>query len=168
MNGTTTRRLATGALALGLILAGSATAAAGGLRGGRHAMPGPGLRAALETLDLTDVQKEKVKQYFEAEKGKREAARAERVAAREALRTSAGAANPDPAAVGEAFLRLRAHRESMKAERRASRERLEAILTAEQKAKLEGWLSAHRQMRRGRSLAGDRPFGRRGPRPALD
>ncbi len=167
MNGTTTGRIVTGALALGLLLGGS-TADARSFREGREGRQGPGLRAALETLGLTDAQKEQLKQHFETERAKREATRAERVAAREALRTAASARNPDPSAVGRAFLRLRADREAARSERKASRERLEAILTPEQKAKLDGWLAAHRQMRRGRPPMDGQPFGRRAPRPRPD
>ena len=50
MNGTKTGRTAIGALALGLLLAGSA-AAAQGFRAGREGAPGRGLKAALATLD---------------------------------------------------------------------------------------------------------------------
>lgn len=160
MTGTTTRRLTTATVALGLILAGSA-AFAQGFRGGREGAPGRGLRAALSTLDLTEAQKTKVKALFEAEKPKYEALRQEGRAAREALRSAADAEKSDPMAVGAAYLRLDANRKTLRAERTASRQKLEALLTPEQKAKLEGWVAAHRQMRRGPggppAAAGGRP-----------
>lgn len=148
MTRTTTRRLTTATVALGLFLAGGAALAQPGFGGGRQGAPGRGIRAALATLDLTDAQKEKVKALFEAEKPKAEAMRQEGRAAREALKAAADAANPDPGAVGAAFLRVRAHRQTARAEWTAVREKVEALLTAEQKAKLDGWRSAHRQMRR--------------------
>jgi len=166
MRGRTTGRLAAGAVAASLLLAGSAALAAGqGFRGGREGAPGRGLRAALATLDLTAEQKVKVEELFEAEKARLEALRNDGRAAREALRTAAEASNPDPAAVGSAFLKLRAHREAVKAEREASRGKLEALLTAEQRARLQGWRDAHRQMRLGPGGRGERGLGRPGPRP---
>lgn len=143
----TTRRLATATVALGLLLAGS-TALAGQGRGGREGAPGRGIRAALAGLDLTDAQKAKVKELLEGEKVKYEALRTEGRSAREALATASKSATPDPASVGAAFLRVDAHRRTVKAERAASRQKLEALLTPEQRAKMEGWTSAHRQMRR--------------------
>jgi Spy/CpxP family protein refolding chaperone len=162
MNRTTTRRLTTAAVGLGLLLAGSA-ALAQGYRGGREGAPGRGLRAALATLDLSDDQKTKVRALFESEKPKYEALRQEGRAARQALRAAADAEKADPTAVGTAFLRLEATRKTLKAERTASRQRLEALLTAEQKAKLEGWVSAHRQMRGGKGGPGGPPNRRPGP-----
>jgi Spy/CpxP family protein refolding chaperone len=168
MTRTTTRGLATGAVALALLLAGSAALAGQGFRGGREGAPGRGIRAALATLDLTDDQKAKLKELAETERTRREAFREEGRTAREALRAAAAAASPDPAAVGAAFLRVDAHRKAIRAERGSSREKLEAILTAEQKAKLEGWRSAHRQMRRGEAGRRDRGLRRGGPRPPVD
>ena len=162
---TTTRRLATGAIALSLLLAGSAADAGQGFRGGREGAPGRGIRAALASLDLTDDQKAKVKGLLEGERPKFEALRQEGRAAREALRTATKAATPDPAAVGAAFLRVDAHRSAMRAERNVSRQKLEALLTTEQRAKLEGWTSAQRQMRRAGAGAGPRAGRTGAPRP---
>jgi Spy/CpxP family protein refolding chaperone len=156
MTRTTTRRLTTGAVALSLLLAGSAALAGQGFRGGREGTPGRGLRAALATLELTDDQKAKAKALFEAEKPAFEALRQEGRAARETLKASSAAATPDPAAVGAAYLRVEAHRKAVRAQREASRGKLEALLTAEQRAKLEGWRAAHRQMRATRAGAGPR------------
>lgn len=166
MRGKTTGRLAAGAVAASLLLAGSAALAAGqGFRGGREGAPGRGLRAALATLDLSSEQKVKVEELFEAEKARFETLRQEGRTARQALRAAAGAQSPDPATVGSAFLRLRAHREAVKAERESTRGRLEALLTAEQRARLEGWRDAHRKTRRGPGGRGERGLGRSGPRP---
>lgn len=162
---TTTRRLATGAMALSLLLAGSAADAGQGFRGRREGASGRGIRAALASLDLTDAQKAKVKELLEGERPKFESLRQEGRTAREALRTATKSATPDPATVGAAFLRVEAHRNAMRAERQSSRQKLETLLTAEQRAKLEGWTSAHRQMRRGAAGAGPRAGRTGAPRP---
>ena len=161
----TTGRLTTAAVALSLLLAGSAAYAGQGFRGGREGAPGRGIRAALASLDLTDDQKAKVKELLEGERPKYEALRQEGRTAREALRTATASATPDPATVGAAFLRVDAHRKTMRAERESSRQKLEALLTAEQRAKLEGWTSAHRQMRRAASGAGPRAGRMGAPKP---
>src|SRR5450830_1782102 len=67
-----------------------------------------GIRAAMATLDLTDAQKEKVKAIFASHKDEGMAFRAQAKADRQALKAAASAANPDPAAVGVAFLKVRA------------------------------------------------------------
>ena len=148
MTATTTRRLTTATVALGLLLAGSA-AFAEGFRGGREGAPGRGIRAALATLDLTDDQKAKVRALFEAEKPKYEALRQEGRAAQQALRAAADAEKADPLAVGAAYLRVDANRKTARAERTGTRQKLDALLTAEQRARLDGWVAAHRQARRG-------------------
>lgn len=163
----TTRRLATTAMTLSLLLAGSATLAAQEFRGGRERAPGRGVRAALAALDLTDAQKVKVRELLKGEKPRFEALREEGRAAREALRAASRAESPDPAAVGSAFLRVQAHRKTVRAEMESSRQKIEALLTPEQRAKLEG-------LREGRRAARGAAFGRpphgervRGPRPPL-
>ena len=160
MTAATTRRLTTATVALGLLLAGSA-AFAQGFRGGREGGSGRGIRAALATLDLTDDQKAKVRTLFETEKPKYEALRQEGRAARQALRAAADAEKADPLAVGAAYLRVDANRKTARAERTGTRQKLDALLTAEQKAKLDGWIAAHRQGRRGAfgppASAGARP-----------
>jgi Spy/CpxP family protein refolding chaperone len=165
---TTTKGLTTGAVALSLLLAGSAALAGQGFRGGREGAPGKGLRAALAMLELSDAQKEKVKELLEGERAKYEALRQEGRSAREALRTAAKAATPDPAAVGTAFLRVDAHRKAMRAERESSRQKLESLLTAGQRAKLEGWRGAHSQMRRAALDPRRGDLEGRWPRPPLD
>lgn len=168
MKRTTTRRLTTAAVALGLLLAGGAAFAGQGLRGGRDGAPGRGLRAAMANLDLTSEQNEKLKQLLAAERARLEPLRQEGRTLREALRASAGAPDADPAAVGTAFLKVRAHRTAMREGREASRAKLEAVLTPEQRARLAGWRDAHRQMRRGAFAPGGRGHGRPGPPPPID
>jgi len=121
--------------------------------------------AALERLDLTDAQETKVKELLKAERPKFEALREEGRAAREALRGAAKAETPDPATVGSAFLRVQAHRKALRAEMDSSRQKIEALLTPEQRAKLEGLREGRRESRGaafGRGFRGGRG-GRQAP-----
>jgi len=135
--------LGVGATALALVLAG--VALAGNQGGGGHF--GRGLRAALATVDLTQDQKDKIKASFEAKKPELSALREKAKTDREALRALVTAANPDPAAVGVATLKVHANRQAMRARMEEMRTDLAAILTPEQVAKLDGWIAAHRQHR---------------------
>lgn len=108
-----------------------------------------GIRAAMATLDLSDAQKEKIKAIFASHKDEGAALREQAKADREALKAAASAAKPDPAVVGAAFLKVRANGETAKAKMKAVRAEIDAVLTPEQRAKLDGWIAAHRQMRGG-------------------
>jgi Spy/CpxP family protein refolding chaperone len=130
--------------------------------GAALAQPGPGpnrlaqgIRAAMATLDLSDAQKEKIKAIFASHKEEGAALRAQAKADRDALKAAASAAKPDPATVGAAFLKVRADGEAAKAKMKAVRAEIDAVLTPEQRAKLDGWIAAHRQMRGG--LRGGQP-----------
>lgn len=130
-------------LVAGALAAGTALAQA-------HPAPGRlarGIRAAMAVLDLTDAQKDKVKAIFASHKDEGMAFRAQAKADREALKTAASAAKPDPATVGAAFLKVRANAEAARAKRKAVRAEIDEVLTPEQRAKLEGWIAAHRQQR---------------------
>jgi Spy/CpxP family protein refolding chaperone len=67
---------------------------------------------------------------------------------RRKLRAATDAEDPDPQAVGEATLALKAHRDRMKASRAEFEQKLESLLTPEQKQKLEA-LKAARSFDRG-------------------
>ena len=126
---------------------------AGALAAGTaFAQPAPGrfargIRAAMATLDLTDDQKDSVKAIFASHKDEAVAFHAQAKADREALKAAASAANPDPAVVGAAFLKLRADGQTAAAKMKAVRTEIDAVLTPEQRAKLDGWIAAHRQQR---------------------
>jgi Spy/CpxP family protein refolding chaperone len=116
------------------------------------AQPAPGklaqgIRAAMATLDLSDAQKAKIKAIFESHKGEGQALREQTKTDRDALKAAASAAKPDPAVVGAAFLKVRADGEAAKAKMEAVRAEIDAVLTPEQKAKLDGWIAAHKQQR---------------------
>ncbi|HYM61644.1 MAG TPA: periplasmic heavy metal sensor [Thermoanaerobaculia bacterium] len=67
------------------------------------------------------------------------------------LRTQLGAAvkaaTPDPATVGKLTLEIRSVREKIHATRSESKDKLLAVLTAEQKTKFEAFLAARASMR---------------------
>jgi Spy/CpxP family protein refolding chaperone len=126
--------------------------------------PGPGhdrmaraVHQAMSILDLTDAQKAKVKTIFAAQRSENAAFRAQVEADRAALKAAAAAVNPDPAAVGAAFLKVRADGQAFGAKMKAVRGQVDAILTPEQKAKLDGWIAAHRQQRGGMFRRGGPP-----------
>jgi Spy/CpxP family protein refolding chaperone len=101
----------------------------------------------MATLDLTDAQKDKVTAIFASHKDEGMAFRAQAKADRQALKAAASAANPDPAAVGAAFLKVRADGQAAATKMKAVRTEIDAVLTPEQRAKLDGWIAAHRQQR---------------------
>jgi Spy/CpxP family protein refolding chaperone len=117
-----------------------------------QAQPAPGrfaggIRAAMATLDLTDAQKEKVKAIFASHKDEGMAFHAQAKSDRGALKAAASAVKPDPAVVGAAFLKVRADGQAAAAKMKAVRTEIDAVLTPEQRAKLDGWIAAHRQQR---------------------
>lgn len=132
-----TRSVAITALSLVLGLAGTAAAQQAPAGG-----PVGRILHCLSILGLTDQQKADIKQVFDAEKpvlaGLLQTAKSDR----EALRTLLDATTPDPCAVGAAALKVHADDAAVKAELAKIRDAVAALLTAEQKAKLEGCLQA--------------------------
>jgi Spy/CpxP family protein refolding chaperone len=137
--------LGVGTTALTLVLV-SGVALAGNQGGGGHFARG--IRAAMATLDLSEAQKDKVKEIFASHRDERMAFHAQTRANRDALKAAASAADPDPAAVGAAFLKVRADGQAATSRMKAVRTEIDAVLTPEQRAKLDGWIAAHRQQRR--------------------
>jgi protein CpxP len=114
--------------------------------GAAAAPKGPlaGYLRCLRIVDLTDVQKADVKALLEAARPRLSALHATLKVDREALRAAAGAPTPDPCAIGAAFLKVEADVKAIGEELKALRTAIEALLTPEQKAKLEGCLRAPR------------------------
>ena len=115
------------------------------------AAPGPilrALRAGLATLDLTDQQKADIKALFESKKPEFQALRDQITTDRAALKAAAEAATPDPATVGNAFLKVKADGLAVKAQFETTRDALKALLTADQWTKLQGFMSGLRHGRR--------------------
>ena len=138
-----------------VVAAGAALAQPAPGRAGRFAR---GIRAAMATLDLSDAQKEKVKAILVSHKDEGAAFRDQMKADRAALKAAASAANPDPAEVGAAFLKVRANGQAAVAKMKAVKGEIDAVLTPEQRSKLEGWIAAHRQQRHAmRGAAGGGP-----------
>ena len=118
---------------------------------GHGKMGGFGMMRGLARLDLTEAQKTQVKGIMESRKATFESLRERMRADREALDAAVEAQSPNPAAVGAAYLKVRANRETMRAEHRATMEQIRSILTPEQQEKFD-----KNEQQRGR-------FGRRGP-----
>ena len=112
--------------------------------GGPKAHAAGVLHGALAQLDLTQEQKDKVKAVVQEEKVGLEAIRARNRVDSMALRELTAAPQPDPKAVGEALLKVRANGESARAAREKLLGRIGAILTPAQKAKFDGYLQAAR------------------------
>lgn len=112
--------------------------------GGGDRRGGQGLRSALRALDLDQDQKDQVLAKMSAQREKTKGLREQMKADRQALRAAVDVANPDPTAVGRAFLKVKANREAMKTEMKAFRESIRPILSDEQNAKLDGYVSAMR------------------------
>jgi Spy/CpxP family protein refolding chaperone len=115
---------------------------------GGHGKMGFGMMRGLARLDLTEAQKTQVKGIMESRKATFESLRERMRADREALDAAAEAQSPNPAAVGAAYLKVRANRETMRAEHRATVEQIRSILTPEQQEKFDT-MKQHRKERFG-------------------
>ena len=104
--------------------------------------PLAGYLRCLGIVGLTDVQKADVKELLEAAKPEMETLLATLRTDRAALRTAVAAATPDPCAVGTALLKVEADLKAIREATAELRAAIEALLTPEQKAKLEGCLRA--------------------------
>ncbi len=138
------------ALPAGLAAAQPASGEGGqGGPGGRMGPAGKVLRGALAQLDLSQEQKDKVKAVIQSEKGGMQTMEARHRADALTLRDLAATAQPDPKAVGEAFLKVKQNRETAKEAREKVLGKVEALLTPAQKAKFEGYVQAARDAHRG-------------------
>lgn len=144
------------ALAVGLGAAWTVSAQPFG-HGGRGGRGGPFLRAlrgGLSTLDLTDDQRTRIRTILESKRDGAEALALKMRSDARALHDLAGASNPDPAAVGAAFLKVRANREAARGAAEGVLDEIKTVLTPDQRTKLDGYLAALKQMRRGRGGPG--------------
>ena len=135
---------------LGAALAASAQPFGPGGPGGKGGSFLRALRGGLATLDLTDDQKAKIRTILES---RRDAGQALALTVRtdaKALHDLAAAPNPDPAAVGAAFLKVKADRDAVKSAMEGALVEVKTVLTPDQQTKLDGYLAALRQMRRAR------------------
>lgn len=118
-------------------------------RGGHRGMRGGMLMRGLSRLDLSESQKADIKRILESRHAALEPLRTRFQADREALRAAADAPSPDAAAVGAAYLRVRANRETKRAERQKTMEEVRAVLTNEQREKFDTMKENFRERRRG-------------------
>jgi Spy/CpxP family protein refolding chaperone len=112
------------------------------------------LRGGLATVALTDDQRTKVKEILASKKDAGLALRQKMRTDASALRDLAGAANPDAAAVGAVFLKVRADREAARTMAKGVLADVKAVLTPDQQTKLDGYLAAVKQFRRYRAGRG--------------
>ena len=152
------------ALGLALAVAGAGTVAVagegeGGHRGW-HGRGGPGGFRGFRALDLTEEQRTQAKAIFDEQRKASEPQRAQMHELRTQMREQLDSGKADPTAIGQLAIQAHAIGQQLREARERGHERLLAILTPEQKAKLE-------QMK---SERGNRGFGRRGfgPRPEAD
>ncbi len=155
MNQRTTKR-GTALLALAVTLAlGAATAATAqgafpGGPGGGHGIFLRALRGGLATLGLTDDQKVKIRTIFASKRDAGQALHQKMRADAAALNEIAGTPQPDPAAVGAAYLKVRANREAARAMADGVLADIRSVLTPDQQAKLDGYVGALKQLRAAR------------------
>jgi Spy/CpxP family protein refolding chaperone len=109
-----------------------------------------GLMRGLSRLDLTESQKTEVKRIMESRKTTFESLRERARTDREALRAVSEVPTPDTSAVGAAFLKLRADRKALRAERESAMQEIRSILTTEQKEKLDSLRQERKERFRGR------------------
>jgi periplasmic protein CpxP/Spy len=131
------------------IVTGTGWAQSRGNRGG-HGQDGRGIRAVLAKLDLTQEQKDKVKQIAEDAKPAVREARGRMQADREAMRALMESSSPDPTALGNAMLKVKASRTAMQAEMKKMKDATVAVLSPEQRIRFETYLDAARMMRHDR------------------
>lgn len=113
---------------------------------GRHGKMGRfGIMRGLSRLDLTDSQKAEVKRIMESKKSTFEALRERMRNDWEALDATAEAQSPNTSAVGAAYLKVRADREAMRAERKATMEQVRSVLTSEQQQRLDNMVQERKQ-----------------------
>lgn len=105
------------------------------------------MQAAIAKLDLTGEQQTKVKAISDQETAKIAALREQIRPAHDALDAAAQAEKPDPAAVGNAYLKVRAAEQAVQVESAKFHDAVANVLTKEQKAQFEEYLSSARENR---------------------
>ena len=101
-----------------------------GKRGG-----GFGMMRGLSRLNLTDSQKADVQRIMDSRKATFQSLRDRAHSDWEVLQNLSEGSAPDTSAVGAAFLKVRADREALRAERKSAMQEVRSILTTEQKGK---------------------------------
>jgi protein CpxP len=125
------------ALAVALMFTLGVTLASAQDGSGHHKMGRFGIMRGLSQLNLTDAQKNNVHQILDARKATFESLRQQSRANWDALRTVSESSTTDPATVGAAFLKLKASRQALRAERESAMQQIRTVLTTEQKNQLD-------------------------------
>ncbi|HZI67443.1 MAG TPA: Spy/CpxP family protein refolding chaperone [Thermoanaerobaculia bacterium] len=120
-----------------LLTLGVTVASAGDFGGRGHRGMGGGWMRGLSQLDLSETQKADIRRIMESRHAALESLRERFQADRDALKAAADSPSADPAAVGAAYLRVRANGETMRAERQKTMEEVRAVLTNEQREKFD-------------------------------
>ncbi len=139
------KRVATVAVMMTVLAAGAASAVPRGPVAGRRAAVE--FRAAIARLGLSADQKDRLRAIRVAERPALEALRARRLASKAELDAALQAPAPDPTAVGSALLKSRADARALRDEARQARARALAVLTPEQRGRLEGFRDGVRARR---------------------
>lgn len=113
---------------------------------GHRRMGGFGILRGLSKLNLTDSQKNDVRQILDSRKATFQSLHEQARANWDALRTVSESQAPDTSAVGAAFLKLRASRQALRAERESAMQEIRSHLTTEQQNQLDT-MKQQRQMR---------------------
>lgn len=129
--------------------------------GGRWNRGGDPLQAAIAKLNLVGDQQAKVQAVSDQETAKIAALRQQVRPAHDALDAAAQVEKPDPATVGKAYLNARAAEQAVQTEVAKFHDAVAALLTNEQRAQFEAYLSSARE---GRTRWG----GQRGGPPQTD
>jgi periplasmic protein CpxP/Spy len=114
---------------------------------------------ALSRLDLSEAQKADVQRIMDSKKATFQSLREQMRADWQALDAAADAQSPSTSEVGAAFLKVRSDRQAMRAEHQATMEQIRAILTPEQKDKLDTMRQKRQERLQGRGGMRER-FGR--------
>lgn len=118
------------------------------------------LLRCLSIVDLTDTQKQQVRAILEAEKPVMEGLHQQLRTDAQALQAALQANPPVACTVGDAFLKVHADRAAIRAELEKIKTAVEAVLTPEQVARLNGCLQApNDKTETGEAEAGDAEAG---------
>jgi Spy/CpxP family protein refolding chaperone len=95
------------------------------------------LAVLIKALNLSDAQVTSIRSTMQNERPALKAAFQDVKAKREALKTASSAANPNPAAVGSAFLALRSSQANLKADRQKLQAAIANVLTPDQQKSMK-------------------------------
>lgn len=108
--------------------------------------PAPGIEALKKALELTDQQIQHLTQLRREEAGVLQPLRRQVQEKTQALKEAMAAPNPDPSLVGSLTLELRNLRQQIQETNKIYHEKALAVLTPEQRAKVENMTAASRRL----------------------